>query len=276
MYSLIKECFISDIANLILINYWKLNQIDFKDKILLFKTRVYVFNQTFIDVGLSNIRAVNYNKEAYYAISYDDDLYVWGKNNFIINNCTTPKLALKSVKKIFTCGSHIAIINNNDEFHAYGCFPKSILAMLNVKDYINGYIIVYKDDKIYDSINGSTSLYYMINNNNQLMINGKLVCGNVKDFKVIGKYLYVLTTNNTLYRRKNVLLVKIADNVKYITANDKYLFVSADKRSLYVNDDCWEVNYDVFFGDKCRVTVEGSTLTFYGDIFDKLICKFDF
>ena len=292
MYSLIKDYFISDIANLILINYYKLDQIDFQadyaQAMLLYKTRVYNYRTEFIDSGLTNIRAIAYEADSYFAISYDNDLYVWGNNtygNLIVDakSVESPTLALKSVKSIYCDYFWTAVINCNDELNFYGKYHDVNSIMASVK------AVIRSGNKIYtlkcdNSIIGLNTNYHkdnikhfvnqmlMITTDDQLICQDKIL-KNVEQVKIINSNLYILTTDRILLRTNNRLEFDevLETNVKNYNGDDD-LFVKADKRIIYSYNERHEVNYDVIFAMGSRVTIEHEKLTFYGTLFNgKLI-----
>ena len=92
MYAQLKDYlnnYNSDIINLILINYYKLSKISFKTSsnqaMILYQTRNYIFqDQEYKDIGLSNIKQIKCSYDAYFAVSYDNELFVWVKILFLI------------------------------------------------------------------------------------------------------------------------------------------------------------------------------------------------
>jgi hypothetical protein len=257
---------------------------------VLLNTKVYVFDQQFKDVGLSNIRKIKCINDLYFAISYDNDLFAWGKNH--CNRLSLdeefiekPRLIMKSVKRIYAEYYWLGIINCNHELFILGFFlDLSRLPKNNIKKQvstINGIDILTCNNE-FISRNGVinnvryANLYYMIMNDNMLIYEnhlGKQILNNVKYAKQNDLHFYILTIDNVLYRTYSCRvklcyehLEKLEDNVEYFKLSyTKCAFVKIDKkRIVYDGDKRLEVDYDVYFGKDCRMIVENDRIKFDG------------
>ena len=274
-----------DVAKLIMINYWKLNQVDFKNNnstaLFLYQTRVYQYQRKWLDLGLSNIRAIECDNFTYFAVSYDNELYAWGENAKFDNITEEPKIILKSIIKVYPHNDFITMINCSHEFFYY---ELDRLPIANVKEYVyhpfqSSKVITY-DNQLVDirlsedcinNVKSVNSKYILLTNGEISRQDGKIA--NVKEFKSTKTDLYVLSTNNVLSQLNKCRsfssdnLIEIIINVKSFSIGQKSVFIVADQRYIYDDDGLWPVNYDVIFGQDAKLIIENNKFTFYGKIF---------
>ena len=231
---------------------------------ILYGTKVYVNNK---DVGLTNIRQIRCTDNAYYAISYDDDLYVWGQSNLENKYIETPTLVLRNVKRMYFIMPWLAILNTNNILIMYKNYPKYEFITTNVKKFnFDTFGVLTLDGQYFKRGEVIPNIRYV--SQNFMITNDNVYIDEYKRVENI-KYArgdYLLSNDNILYKSNYRILNKLEDNVKYFSYS-KYkdlIFVRTDNKRILYTPKRIEVNDDYLISDGVKLVIEGNQLAVNG------------